>query len=262
MRAVRPLALALLAAAWLAAADLRLYLKEGGYHVVREYQVLQDRVRYYSAERGDWEEIPLDLVDLKKTEAEQKSRGQAERKQAALDDAEEKFERALAAEVARIPSDPGVYLSQPDRVLTLKQAEAKVNTDKKRSILKAISPVPVFSGKATLELDGDRSAFVVTGDRPTFYFRLGKLERFGLARLTVKKGVRVVEQWEIAPVVNVIQATRDDVEIFRQQIDEGLYRVWPQKAIAPGEYAWIEYTEGEGNTMVWDFRLEAVPATR
>ena len=52
------------------AANVRLYLKEGGYHLVREYQVIEDRVRYYSVERGDWEEIPLDLVDLKRTEKE------------------------------------------------------------------------------------------------------------------------------------------------------------------------------------------------
>jgi len=45
----------------------RLYLKDGDYQIVREYQVLADRVRYFSTERGDWEEIPLELVDLERT---------------------------------------------------------------------------------------------------------------------------------------------------------------------------------------------------
>ena len=54
--------------AW--AANVRLYLKDGTYHMVREYQVQADRVRYYSLERSDWEEIPIDLVDLKRTESE------------------------------------------------------------------------------------------------------------------------------------------------------------------------------------------------
>ena len=54
-------------AAILFAANTRLYLKDGGYQLVREYQVLEDRVRYYSTERADWEEIPLELVDLDKT---------------------------------------------------------------------------------------------------------------------------------------------------------------------------------------------------
>ena len=63
------LALAILAcAAW--AANLKLYMKDGSYHIVREYQVQPDRVHFYSVERSGWEDVPLDLVDLKRTESE------------------------------------------------------------------------------------------------------------------------------------------------------------------------------------------------
>ena len=48
-------------------ANGRLYMKDGDYQIVREYQVLADRVRYFSTERGDWEEIPIELVDLERT---------------------------------------------------------------------------------------------------------------------------------------------------------------------------------------------------
>jgi hypothetical protein len=48
---------------------------------------------------------------------------------------------------------------------------------------------------------------------------------------------------------------RDEVEIFRQQLRQGLYKVWPVKDIPPGEYAWIEYTEGENSIEAWDFRV-------
>ena len=55
-------------AAW--AANLKLYMKDGSYHIVREYQVLPDRVHFYSVERSDWEDVPLELVDVKRTQSE------------------------------------------------------------------------------------------------------------------------------------------------------------------------------------------------
>ena len=41
----------------------RLVLKDGSFQLVRDYQRTGERVRYLSAERGEWEEIPVSMVD-------------------------------------------------------------------------------------------------------------------------------------------------------------------------------------------------------
>src|SRR5262245_49541438 len=183
---LRPL-LAILLAWPLLAANVRLYLKDGSSHVVREYEIKPDRVRFYSVERSEWEEIPLDLVDLKRTKAEQEERESERKAETAALDAEDKAERAVAREISRVRVEPGAYWVNGEQLVSLKLVESKVNSNKGRSILKAISPVPVFSGKATVEVDGEAAALRVTAERPEFYFRLAKEERFGIVRVTPQK---------------------------------------------------------------------------
>src|ERR1019366_2662758 len=102
------LALAILACtAW--AANLKLYMKDGSYHIVREYQVQPDRVHFYSVERSDWEDVPLDLVDLKRTQSEAADRQARLEEDAKVMAQEEEAERELEKEKSRIPQDPGAY---------------------------------------------------------------------------------------------------------------------------------------------------------
>lgn len=252
---MRLVALLLFLTLGLSAEQIKLYLKDGGFHMVREYTVREDRVRYYSAERGDWEEIPLALVDLKKTEDERKSAAARERKDAEIADAEEKFEREEAAEVARIPMNPGLYTIIEGRAEELKISDLKVVNNKGRNILKAMSPIPIVAGKSTVEMEGEHSTREIRDPRPFFYFRLGQFERFAIVRTKPKKGTRVVETWQIIPVTNEIVAERDEREIFRQQFRDGLYKVWPVKPLEPGDYAFIEFVEGKGEIQARDFRI-------
>jgi hypothetical protein len=245
-------------AAALFAANLKLYLKDGSYQIVREYKVESDRVRFYSVERSQWEEIPLDLIDLKRTEAELAERKAALDEEAKAISAEEKAERAMRDEIAKIPRDPGVYYIENDKVKVIKAAESKVHTNKGRSVLKAVSPIPVVSGKATLEIDGTHSANVLTNPEQEFYIQLSEQERFGIVRLTPDRGVRVVEKMTIVPVTKEVMEEPDEVQIFRKQLtQDGLYKIWPMKPLPPGEYAVFQNTPGKTNMQVWDFAIEA-----
>src|SRR5436305_10924822 len=107
MRNCMPALVFLACLAW--AANLKLYMKDGSYHIVREYQVQTDRVHFYSVERSDWEDMPLDLVDLKRTESEAAARQTKLAEDSKVLADEEKAERELEKEKRRIPQDPGVY---------------------------------------------------------------------------------------------------------------------------------------------------------
>lgn len=254
---IREIALLLALAAALPAATIRLYLKDGTYHNVREYQTQGDRVRYYSTERSEWEEIPLEIVDLKRTEGEVKRKLEERKEEAKQIDAEDAAERAQREEIERIPYQSGVFFIEGEKVTTLKQAESKIVSNKRRSVLKVLSPIPIVSGKAVVELDGVASAYTVPKNRPDFYIRLAAEERFAIVKLTPDKTSRIVQKWDIVPVTKEIVEQTEIIETFRQQIGDGLFKIWPTKPLEPGEYAVVEYTEGKGNIQVWDFSVAA-----
>ena len=250
------LALAILAcAAW--AANLKLYMKDGSYHIVREYQVQPDRVHFYSVERSGWEDVPLDLVDLKRTRSEAAEREASLAEDAKVNAQEEKAERDLAKEKNRIPQDPGAYWLLGNQAQVMKLADSTIHTDKGRAVLKKLSPIPVFNGKATLEIGGAHSLNVFTDPEQEFYLQLSELERFGIAKLTVKGAVRIVEKVTTLPVVNEIVEEPTMVEILKKELASGLYKIWPKEKLEPGEYALVEYTENKLNIQVWDFAIQA-----
>lgn len=244
-------------AASLFGATQRLYLKDGDYQLVREYQVQQDRVRYYSTERGDWEEIPLELVDLDRTKKEA-----AEQQSVIVEDAKVQAEedaavRAAREEVERVPVEPGIYYIHVDKLEPIKMAEPRIVKDTKRTALKILSPIPL-PGKSTIEIDGAVSSNKVDGREPQFYFRLSEEERFGIAKLTPKKDSRLVETLSIvtAQGERLVDEQAQIVPTFKKQEADLLYKIWPEKPLDPGEYALIQYTEGKMNPKIWDFSVK------
>lgn len=236
------------------AANFKLYLTDGSFHMVREYQVEGDRVRFYSVERSEWEEVPLRLADLKRTVAEREAHEETLRKDAAETVAEEKFEREQRQEAERVPQARGVYLLDGRELKTLPLAESKVVTNKGRSILKVLSPMPIVSGKATVEIDGEHAGTVVSTSRPEFYIRVAPETDFGFVRLKpTKKGGRLVQTWTILPVVKEMSEEQDHIETFRHEVGDWLFKIWPSSPLEPGEYAVVEYTPGKGDVQTWDF---------
>src|ERR1700749_3308970 len=109
-----------------AAANIKLYFKDGSDQLVREYQVAGDRIRFYSLDRDDWEEVPASLVDLDKTKSEIQARAEARSAEAAAQAAEDKAERDARKEVASVPADPGVYLIEEQADGTSKLTPFKI----------------------------------------------------------------------------------------------------------------------------------------
>jgi hypothetical protein len=246
---------ALAAGAW--AANLRLYMADGTYQVVREYKVENDRVRFYSVERSGWEEVPATLVDLKRTETEAKARQSEIEKETKVLSEEDAAARAIQKEVLRIPQNPGTYWIDGAETKIIKQAEPVVHTNKGREWLKILSPIPAVSGKGWLELQETHSRTVITNPSQEFFIQLSETERFGMVKLRPRGEYRVVEDLTFVPVTKQVLEQPVMVDILTQQMTpDGLYKIWPKDPLPNGEYAVVEYTDGKMNMQVWDFEVK------
>jgi hypothetical protein len=256
MRRLLLSALALALTVW--AANQKLYMTDGTYQLVREYKVEGDRIKFFSIERSGWEEVPKELVDLPRTEKEFKERQTQLEKEAKVFGEEEKVARDLEKEVMRIPQNPGVYWLEGEKANKLKAAETTVKTSKGRSILGRMTPIPVVSGRGTVEIQGPHSLNVITNAEQEFYIQLSDPERFGMIRIQPKGAVRIVENLSIEPITKEMEEERDTVEIFQKQMTpDGLYKIWPKQPLAAGEYAVVEFAEGKMNMQVWDFAIKS-----
>ena len=127
----------------------KLMLKDGSFQLVREYEVDGDRVRYFSIDQRDWEEIPASLVDW---DATKKIAADEQARKAAL------IAKVHAAEVARradamdidasieiapkvfLPPGDGLFEFDGKAIYPLTQAEADMKFSKTQMLKQVLIP--------------------------------------------------------------------------------------------------------------------------
>ena len=242
----------------LGGATVALYLTDGAEMSVREYEVIEDRVRYYSLERSQWEEIPLDLVDIDKTESRidrDAKRRESIRRETNVEKAAERRGRT---ELHNVPIEEGIYYYADDKATYVEQREVLTERSTKRTFLKIFTPVQNVPAKQVLSVEGAQSELVVYEDRPIIFVRMNDTHRLDFAKLTSEPGKkrRVVQIINYMQVSEEVTEQQEVVKVFRQQLAKGVYRIWPVDPLPAGEYAIIDYRPGEGDLRVWDFSVQ------
>jgi hypothetical protein len=265
----------------------RLILKDGSYQLVTKYEVQGNRVRYLSAERNEWEEVPNDLVDWKATDAFAKDRAEGKPapeaveldKELAAERAAEEANSPLVAPGLHLPDDGGVQLldtfqGQP-QLVELDQNGGEVNKNTKGNILRAAIN-PIASSKRTVELPGQHAKNQSHASLPSIYINIesggaaadmgsGHLkddrpaepelswDRFKIVRMQAKGDKRIVGDIKTA-VYGKSKQEGNFVDTSAQQLTGGWIKVTPNSSLDPGEYAVVETLGKEGiNLYVWDF---------
>jgi hypothetical protein len=261
----------------------RLILKDGSYQLASQYEIKGDRVRYFSAERGEWEEVPKSLVDWDATEKYEKDRANGAPPPEAVEldrqlEAERQAELAKSPQVApglRLPELGGVVLLDTfqggPQLVDLEQSGGTVNRDMKGNILRATIN-PIASAKQTVELAGLHAKVQSHALLPSVYVNAQlqqdnggaapppqqpeqPWDRFKIVRAQLKDGKRIVGVIKIA-VYGKTSQQQSFVPTTAEQLTGGWVKVTPREPLDPGEYAVVEMMGKDGmNLYVWDFGI-------
>ena len=266
--ALLPLVLcAVVVATCAARADQKLYLKDGSYQLVSRYEVHGDRVRYYSVEGSQWEEIPTSLVDFEATERAKKEAATEQQKE--LEEAKKidkaRFERPAADvgfEVApgvHLPKEEGVFAFDGTRVIRMVESSAELVTDKKRAVLNKALPAPVLKNRSLAVLEGDKAAVRIFVEQPSFYVQLSGDAGARVELMAVKpaKEIRVLEKVEQSALGSKASEVRSTFPLERTEVAPGLFKLRPTQPLSQGEYALGELVQDKLNLDVWDFGIGA-----
>jgi hypothetical protein len=265
----------------------KLVLKDGTFQLVRSYERNGERVKYYSVERGDWEEIPAAMIDWDATE---KARIDDEKADAALVkrvQAQEQAQKIISvididaslpvAQGVFLPTGEGMFVVAGKSVTRLEQAGSQTTTDKKRALEQVISPVPIIPSKHNVEIPGAKATIRVGSSAapPEFYLReiapdpdnptsIQQSSRQGvsgpeveLVRATVKGNKRRLKAIR-SLMGQELSAEIDTIAIQRWEVAPNVYRFTISEPLPPGEYALAEVLPDGMNVFVWDFGVDGV----
>ena len=255
----------------------RLVLKNGSFQTATKWEIQGDRVRYFSADRYVWEELPKDLVDWPATDKynqeREKLRSSTVEETIHEEEAAKRVEEAASPTVApglRLPDGGGVFLldmfhNQP-QLVELVQNGGEVNKHTGKNILRAaINPLPL-SSKQTLEVKGLHARIQAHQSQPAIYVNVenggndsgsakeanAPGDRYRIIRLEPKKENRIVGNLSIAVYGKVSQ--KENWVPSSSTPTGDWVKVTPSQPLQPGEYALVEMLENnQMNVYIWDF---------
>ncbi len=267
----------------------KLVLKDGTFQLARDYQRNGERVRYLSAERGGWEEIPAAMVDwdatAKAAAAEQADEEALAKKVHAQEQAqrvETMMDVDASLQVAPgvfLPPGEGMFLIDGKSVKPLEQVGSQVKTDKKQFLKQVLSPIPIVPSKQNVQIPGTRASVRLTGGQVEFYLReappdpdrttpIVKSSRPGesgpeveLVRATVKGNKRQLESIK-SLFGEPMEEKRNSISIQRWEIAPTVFRFTLSEVLPPGEYALAEILPDGMNLFVWDFGVDPSTNTK
>lgn len=263
----------------------RLILKDGSYQSVTQYEIHGERVRYFSAERGEWEEVPKTMVDWDATQKYEQGRvtGVPIPEAVELDkelEAERQAAEARSPQVApglRLSEEGGVFLletyqNQP-QLAEIQQSGADVNRSMKSNILRAAIN-PLAGVKQTIELPDAHAKVQSHTAVPSIYMNLdagqsapataqvagavpalAPADRFKIIRVQSKGGKRTAGAVKTA-VTGKTTTDERFVPATVTPMTGGWVKITPVDPLANGEYAVAEMLGKDSiNLYVWDFSV-------
>jgi hypothetical protein len=261
----------------------RLILKDGSYQSVTKYEINGDRVRYFSAERGEWEEVPKAMVDWDATKKYEEGRltGSPVPEAVELDkelEAERQAAEARSPQVApglRLSDEGGVFLldtyqNQP-QLAEIQQSGSDLNRNMKSNILRAAIN-PLAGAKQIIELPDAHAKVQSHTAVPSLYVNLEAdqgapataaapgeppplppAERFKIIRVESKNNKRVAGAVKTA-VTGKSKTDERFLPTTATPMTGGWIKITPVDPLPTGEYAVAEMLAKDSiNLYVWDF---------